>query len=219
MRGAMDAASPSARNARDREGANERQRAHIKPRGRCAIIAESRVIEVDVFLRLELSSIGQVVSSIGRETAQMSDHFGHASSRVSAAPLLTIDPSSREPLQQQIYRGLRRAILDGVLTPGTRLISSRALATELAVSRTTTLLAFDQLLAEGYVSARHGSGTFVARELPDDLPRVARVHSPSRGKLPSLSRQGMALASLPRVARRLGPSPRPFRRGVPAGVP
>src|SRR5262249_48162844 len=36
-------------NARDREGAKERQRAHIKPRGRCAIIAESRVIEVDVF--------------------------------------------------------------------------------------------------------------------------------------------------------------------------
>src|SRR5262245_56013144 len=67
------------------------------------------------FVRLELSPYqGQVVSSRGRTTVQMSDHFGHASSRVSAAPLLTIDPSSREPLQQQIYRGLRRAILDGV---------------------------------------------------------------------------------------------------------
>jgi GntR family transcriptional regulator / MocR family aminotransferase len=146
----------------------------------------------------------------------MSDHSRRASTRIPTAPLLTIDPSSREPLQQQIYRGLRRAILDGVLPPGTRLLSSRALATELAVSRTTTLLAFDQLLAEGYVSARHGSGTFVARELPDDLPRVARVRSPSRGKLPSLARRAMELASLPPAARRLGPSPRPFRLGVPA---
>ena len=145
----------------------------------------------------------------------MTDHSAR-SSRASAAPLITIDPASREALQQQIYRGLRRAILDGVLTPGTRLLSSRALAAELAVSRTTTLLAFDQLLAEGYVSARHGSGTFVARELPDDLPRVARVRSPSRGKLPGLARRGVALASTPAAARRIAGPPRAFRLGVPA---
>jgi GntR family transcriptional regulator/MocR family aminotransferase len=146
----------------------------------------------------------------------MADHSGRKTTRAAAAPLITIDPSSRAPLQQQIYQGLRRAILSGSLTPGTRLLSSRALATELAVSRTTTLLAFDQLLAEGYVSARHGSGTFVAIELPDDLPRVARVRSPSRGTLPGLARRGLALASMPPAARRLGASPRAFRLGVPA---
>jgi GntR family transcriptional regulator/MocR family aminotransferase len=146
----------------------------------------------------------------------MADHSGRKTTRAGAAPLITIDPSSRAPLQQQIYQGLRRAILSGSLTPGTRLLSSRALATELAVSRTTTLLAFDQLLAEGYVSARHGSGTFVAIELPDDLPRVARVRSPSRGTLPGLARRGLALASMPPAARRLGASPRAFRLGVPA---
>jgi len=146
----------------------------------------------------------------------MTDHSRRASTRAPAAPLIAIDPASRQPLQQQIYQGLRRAILDGVLTPGTRLLSSRAMATELAVSRTTTLLAFDQLLAEGYVSARHGSGTFVAQELPDDLPRTARVRSPSRGTLPGLSRRGVELASMPPSARRLGGAPRAFRLGVPA---
>ena len=54
------------------------------------------------------------------------------------------------------------AILGGTLVPGTRLPSSRALADDLSVSRTTTLLAYEQLLAEGYLAARRGSGTFVA---------------------------------------------------------
>ena len=82
-----------------------------------------------------------------------------------------IDPRAREPLQTQIYASIRRAILDGVVRPGARLPSSRALAADLGISRTTTVLAFDQLAAEGYLTARSGSGTFVTRELPDDRPR------------------------------------------------
>ena len=81
-----------------------------------------------------------------------------------------IDPRAREPLQTQIYASIRRAILDGVVRPGARLPSSRALAADLGISRTTTVLAFDQLAAEGYLTARSGSGTFVTRELPDDRP-------------------------------------------------
>src|SRR5262245_64134585 len=76
--------------------------------------------------------------------------------------LIRLDPRATGGLQKQIYTGIRKAILDGVLLPGTRLPSSRALAADLGVSRTTTLLAFDQLMAEGYLGARRGSGTFVA---------------------------------------------------------
>src|SRR5215510_7797040 len=90
---------------------------------------------------------------------------------------------------QQIYSEIRRAVLDGVVQPGSRLPSSRALADDLAVSRTTTLLAFDQLTAEGYLVGRRGSGTFVAHELPDDLPRTDAVRRrQTTGKHPPLSR-------------------------------
>src|SRR5262245_5530054 len=83
-------------------------------------------------------------------------------SRAPASLLLRIDSLLREGLQQQIYGSIRRAILDGIVSPGARLPSSRALAGDLGVSRTTTLLAVQQLQAEGYLTARRGSGTSVA---------------------------------------------------------
>jgi GntR family transcriptional regulator/MocR family aminotransferase len=136
--------------------------------------------------------------------------------RSPAGLLIRIDGRATEGLQQQVYGAVRRAILDGTLAPGIRLPSSRALAEDLRVSRTTTLLAFEQLLAEGYLVARHGSGTFVAHELPDDLPRqVPRVRA-ARTKHPQLSRRGVTLVNTPGAARRIGGPPRAFRLGVPA---
>lgn len=70
-------------------------------------------------------------------------------------------------LYQRLFRGLRAAILDGRLPPGVRLPSTRALATELGVSRNVVVAAFDQLLGEGYVEGRIGSGTYVSAALPD----------------------------------------------------
>src|SRR6188472_4648291 len=90
---------------------------------------------------------------------------------------IRIDPRAAGGLQAQIYVAIRRAILDGVLTPGAQLLSSRALAEDLGVSRTTTLLAYEQLQAEGYLRARRGSGTFVTSSLPDDLPQTVVVLS------------------------------------------
>jgi GntR family transcriptional regulator/MocR family aminotransferase len=136
--------------------------------------------------------------------------------RAASSLLIRIDPRAREPLQQQIYAGIRAAILQGVVKPGTRLPSSRALAVDLGVSRTTSLLALDQLLAEGYLTAQRGSGTFVAHELPDDLPQ-ARPPTPSlHPRHPPLSRVGRALAATPPASRRIFGPPRPFRIGVPA---
>jgi DNA-binding transcriptional regulator YhcF (GntR family) len=81
---------------------------------------------------------------------------------------IRIDPHSPRPLQNQIYEGIRRAILSRVVAAGTKLPSSRALAADLGISRITTVLALEQLAAEGYVTARPGAGTFVSRELPGD---------------------------------------------------
>ncbi|MBK8428712.1 MAG: winged helix-turn-helix transcriptional regulator [Lewinellaceae bacterium] len=78
-------------------------------------------------------------------------------------------PDLNAPLYQQIYTHLQTAILSGELTGGTKLPSTRALADELGVSRNTILNAYRQLTAEGYLESSEGSGTFVARVLPDLL--------------------------------------------------
>jgi len=135
--------------------------------------------------------------------------------RPATSLLIRLDPRARGALQQQIYAGTRRAILDGVVAPGTRLTSSRAVAEDLGVSRTTAVLALEQLLAEGYLTARRGSGTFVAHDLPDDLPQVRASRPAPSLKHPPLSRRGAALAAAPQGARRLGGPPRPFRIGTP----
>jgi GntR family transcriptional regulator/MocR family aminotransferase len=82
---------------------------------------------------------------------------------------LAVDRSSGIPLHRQIYEGIRRAILDGRLCPGHRVPSTRSLAQDLAVSRLPVLSAYDQLLHEGYLEGRAGSGTYVSAALPDDL--------------------------------------------------
>jgi GntR family transcriptional regulator / MocR family aminotransferase len=82
--------------------------------------------------------------------------------------------SAGVPLSRQIYTGLRGAILAGTLRPGERLPSTRDLAEQLRVSRTVVLLAYDQLLAEGFVFGRGGSGTYVAEGLAAARPKAAR---------------------------------------------
>ena len=82
------------------------------------------------------------------------------------------------PLYANLYASLRRAILDGRMKPGAQLPSSRALASDLHVSRNVVLLAYDQLVAEGYAVGRHGSGTYVIDELPDALPRQSTRTTP-----------------------------------------
>src|SRR5215472_15685120 len=87
------------------------------------------------------------------------------------SPLLTVplDGDDATPLFRQLYESIRRPILAGQLGAGVRLPATRMLASELGVSRNTVVGAFEQLLAEGYVVGRLGSGTYVAPTLPDDL--------------------------------------------------
>ena len=96
---------------------------------------------------------------------------------------LPLDRSSDHPIHRQIYDGLRRAILEARLAPGQRVPSTRALAGDLGVSRLPVLTAYDQLLHEGYLEGRTGSGTFVSSAIPDDLltsPQTPGAHPPTR---------------------------------------
>lgn len=76
---------------------------------------------------------------------------------------LSLDRSSNVPLIRQIYLALRQQILQGQLAAGQKLPATRALAAELGVSRNVILEAYDQLMAEGYLEGRLGSGTYVAQ--------------------------------------------------------
>ncbi|MGE8364081.1 PLP-dependent aminotransferase family protein [Cupriavidus sp.] len=86
----------------------------------------------------------------------------------------------RQGLAGQLYRQLRAGIVDGRLAPGERLPSTRDLATQLGISRKTTLDVFERLIAEGYLRSRAGDGTFVAHEMTRLAPAPAPV-SPSPG--------------------------------------
>jgi GntR family transcriptional regulator/MocR family aminotransferase len=76
------------------------------------------------------------------------------------------------PLHRQLYDTIRGAIAAGRLRPGARMPSTRYLSEQLDLARNTVLNVFEQLLAEGYLVARTGSGTFVADELPERAVRA-----------------------------------------------
>jgi GntR family transcriptional regulator / MocR family aminotransferase len=107
-----------------------------------------------------------------------------------------------------VYRALRAAVVDGRLPAGHRLPPTRTLAADLGVSRGSVATAYERLVAEGYLSAKVGSGTFVAAAVP------APPRRPAGGADPLRPRTGWPLTPEP-VS---GDAPKPrydFRAGVP----
>ena len=92
--------------------------------------------------------------------------------------LVMLDTESGVPLSRQIYEKIRSLILAGHLAEEERLPSSRALSEDLGVARNTVLEAYDQLLAEGYLAARHGSGTTVAKGIAAIAPQFGPEKEP-----------------------------------------
>ncbi len=87
--------------------------------------------------------------------------------------LVTLQSDSNTPLHKQLYDEIRLAILSGRLPSGQKVPSTRTLSKSLGVSRATVTTAFDFLLSEGYLESFVGSGTYVCRELPDDILTVS----------------------------------------------
>lgn len=79
---------------------------------------------------------------------------------------IDLPPRGSRSILQALHGQLRAAILDGRLKPDLRLPATRVLAEALGVSRNTAVATYDLLLAEGYLVARPGSGTYVADMLP-----------------------------------------------------
>ena len=130
-------------------------------------------------------------------------------------------PIPSAPLYQALYTHLRAAILSGELKGGMKLPSTRALAEELSISRNTVLNAYRQLLAEGYLESREGSGTFVTRVLPELLltvpgPAVHQSSQPPQSESPQPVFSERAKARLAASQAPVAGKSRPFLAEAPA---
>lgn len=111
--------------------------------------------------------------------------------------LLSLDRDSAVPLPEQIYRGARRAILDGRLALGGRLPSSRSLAAGLQVSRNTVNAAYELLLAEGMIEVKPGAAPRVVAGGEGDGEAPGELLPRSGEHVPGLSGRGLAMATNP----------------------
>ncbi|MEV7194884.1 PLP-dependent aminotransferase family protein [Streptomyces sp. NPDC093510] len=139
---------------------------------------------------------------------------------------LHVDLSGPGSRRAVLIRALRDAVRDGRLAPGTRLPPYRSLAADLGLARNTVADAYAELVAEGWLTARQGSGTRVAERVASPKrPRTPKP-APARPAAPAYNlRQGTPdAASFPRTAwlaaarRALGAAPNEaFGPGDPRG--
>jgi GntR family transcriptional regulator/MocR family aminotransferase len=112
-----------------------------------------------------------------------------------------LDPTAAEPFYRQIYDRFRGAIASGLLKPGDRIPSARALTKELGLARGTIEAAYSLLAAEGYIQARGQAGTIVTPGL--------KPQTPAASPMPP-SKSGIAAAGF------RPDSILPFQMGLPA---
>ncbi|HEY0062888.1 MAG TPA: PLP-dependent aminotransferase family protein [Telluria sp.] len=123
----------------------------------------------------------------------------------------TLTRGTGEPLFRQLYGQVKQAILQGRLGAGMQLPPTRELCQLLGVSRQTVLNAYDQLMAEGYLSGTVGKGTFISSH----LPLADRAKKAPRGLMRPLSARGMAYASAMARVRFHSGALRAFRPSMP----
>src|SRR3978361_971289 len=91
-----------------------------------------------------------------------------------------LDPTAAVPFYRQIYARFRNAVASGLLKPGDRIPSARALTKELGLARGTIEAAYSLLAAEGYIQARGQAGTIVTPGLKPRTPLSSPVRLPDR---------------------------------------
>jgi len=114
----------------------------------------------------------------------------------------------QKDLSGEIYRQIRRAIVEGRLRPGDLLPPSRELARRLSIARTTVTVAYDRLAGEGFVSSRVGAGTFVNEH-------VAPKQNRTKGRLADGSLRPLPIwDSIPLSTAFAAPAEFDFRSGL-----
>src|SRR5260370_7903827 len=116
--------------------------------------------------------------------------------------LVRLDRRLATPLFRQVYQRIRDVILDGTLSPGVSLPSSRSLAAQLSTARGTIELAYTLLAGEDYILGRRASGTVVN-------PRLRHLLTPGGGHEPRRKFKEPGYAPSHRTLVR------PFQMGLP----
>lgn len=118
-----------------------------------------------------------------------------SSHALSGALLTLLERNNNVPiaLSTRVYRAIRAAILDGTLNAGDRLPSTRALAADLAVARSTAETAYTRLEDEGYLIRGVGSGSYVSGAIKASRQRVLKLATADANRL---SRRGQQIASM-----------------------
>jgi GntR family transcriptional regulator / MocR family aminotransferase len=109
---------------------------------------------------------------------------------------LFVDPSQPRRTSAMLFEQLRESIATGRFKPGDRLPTSRELAVELGVARSTVTAVYGRLTGEGFVEARIGDGTFVARGPIRATVRAESGQRSSSNPLPLITSQMTAQASM-----------------------
>ena len=113
---------------------------------------------------------------------------------------------SRHPRRADVYLALRDSVMQGLLTPGERLPSTRKAATDYGVSRGLLEEVYAQLMEEGLLERISGRGTFISHQAPKT---AARTRS---GELPAVPARGSKLAG--NLSCRVPMEFKPFNAGV-----
>ena len=110
--------------------------------------------------------------------------------------MVALDHRDARPLYLQVKDSLRRMMLTGLLTPGEKLPSVRALATQLAINPNTIQRAYGELEAEGYVYFVSGRGSFVAETDNGQAQRIRELTEKLKPLLEELKALGYTRQSL-----------------------
>lgn len=126
-----------------------------------------------------------------------------------ASKISPLDSTAADPYYRQIYERFRGAIATGLLKPGDRIPSARALTKELGLARGTIEAAYSLLAAEGYIQARGQAGTIVTPGLKtrppvtDVRPRARRTDAPPSFRPESILPFQMGLPALDEFPRKI----------------
>lgn len=139
------------------------------------------------------------------------------STRSGALLLVKLDRDSAAPLAEQIYGSIKGAIEAGRLRGGAPLPSSRSLANDLGVARSTVIVAYEHLRKEGFLEGRLGRVNRVRSGMVSTRGQVRLVRRTEDALPPPLPARAARMADLPgEWFRNYTDVPRAFRTGVPA---
>jgi GntR family transcriptional regulator / MocR family aminotransferase len=131
---------------------------------------------------------------------------------------ITLDRNHSSPLHTQLYNSIRELILGQVLISEQRLPSTRVLASELAISRTTVLYVYDRLTSEGLLYSKTGAGSFVSsilRQRERTLEEITNENLRTSTDSPPLSEAFIDMVNQLPVAVEFS-EPQAFSTAIPA---